>query len=182
MAIGEQALRRWAGPLVSLHLPRPRRGLRRGRVQGTCSRTHSVGLQLVFAARGLGPGKGAGRTRGLRAAQARPVATVLTTAVALGLARAPIARSLETPVRSRGLGYHLQPSLWPPSHPHAVRCAWDEEVALEERTCAVRTPAGCLARTGRGLTRPEQGRGQVGQGLWWRFPMVGGARGGRGLR
>lgn len=49
------------------------------------------------AARGLGPGKGAGRTRGLRAVQAWLAATAFTTAVALSLARASLARSPETP-------------------------------------------------------------------------------------
>lgn len=65
------------------------------------------------------------------------------------------------PVRSRGRRYHLQPSLRPPSHPQAARSAWDEEAALEKRTCAVRTPAGSSARAGRGLTRPQLGRGQI---------------------
>lgn len=146
----------FSGPGVAYGAPGPE-GLPSDSLRGVAARPE--------AARGLGPGKGAGRTRGLRAVQAWLAATAFTTAVALSLARASLARSPETPpnppVRSRGRRYHLQPSLRPPSHPQAARSAWDEEAALEERTCAVRTPAGSSARAGRGLTRPQLGRGQI---------------------
>lgn len=62
VAIGEQALGGCAGPLVLLHLPKPGRGLGSGRAQRARLRTPCVGLRLVFSARGLGPGEGAGRT------------------------------------------------------------------------------------------------------------------------
>jgi hypothetical protein len=187
VAIREQALGGWAGPLVPLHLLRPRRGL---------WSAGSRRLAFGFTAWGCGSSRGCAWPRPRERRRSHPRAPCST-----GLARGHcvhngcraeprpcLSREVSgdpppnPPVRSRGRRYHLQPSLRPPSHPQAARSAWDEEAALEKRTCAVRTPAGSSARAGRGLTRPQLGRGQVGQSQWRCFPMVGGARGRRSLR